>query len=319
MNIILVSHKYDRARTLVLGRGALILLALVLVLVLAGAGATLYRWIVPYVQGQSGADVVDAALVATWQERLQAQQEEVERLRRLSAEQVDALTLKLGEMQARLMRLDALGQRLTKVARLEGGEFDFEGMPALGGPVEEGGGESYRTSDLESALDQLWARLDHRAQQLELLNALIYNRQFEAERFIAGRPIDKGWLSSSYGYRTDPFSGRRAWHAGVDFAGREGSDVKAVAGGVVTVASQRSGYGLLVEISHGDGLVTRYAHCKEILVKVGDLVQKGQTIALMGSTGRSTGPHVHFEVAQNGRQLDPLKYINRAAPEILSP
>ncbi|MFG1491177.1 M23 family metallopeptidase, partial [Oceanospirillum sp. HFRX-1_2] len=126
-------------------------------------------------------------------------------------------------------------------------------------------------------------------------------------------PIKKGWLSSKYGKRTDPFTGRIAWHEGVDFAGKDGSDVIAVAAGVVTWAGPRYGYGLLVEIDHGDGYTTRYAHNKKALVKPGDIVSKGQVLSLMGSSGRSTGPHVHYEVRHRGRSMDPAKFIYRAS------
>ncbi len=314
MNIILVSRKHGHARTLALGRGTLTSLGVLMLLVLLGAGMTVYRLMAPlWFDEDYATTLVDSTIVEAWNQRLDSQRKEIRSLRQHSTEQIDALTLRLGEMQARLMRLDALGQRLVEVAKLDQGEFNFDSHPALGGPIESHDGDSYRMPDLTTSLDQIQAQIDHRAQQLELLNDLFANRQFEAERFIAGRPITKGWLSSHFGYRTDPFSGRRVWHAGVDFAGKEGSDVVAVAAGVVTTAGDRGGYGWLVEINHGGGLVTRYAHCKELLVKVGDIVQKGQLIALMGSTGRSTGPHVHFEVLNNGRAVDPLKYINRAS------
>lgn len=314
MNIILVSRKHGHARTLSLGRGALATFGVLMLLVLLGAGASVYRLLAPFwFDAEYAATLVDPAIVEAWNQRLDAQRTEINSLKQYSTEQIDALTLRLGEMQARLMRLDALGQRLVEVANLDKGEFSFDTQPALGGPIESQPSDSYRMPDLNTSLDQIQAQIEHRAQQLELLNDLFTNRQFAAERFIAGRPITKGWLSSHFGYRTDPFTGRRAWHAGVDFAGKDGTEVVSVAAGVVTTSGDRSGYGRMVEINHGGGLVTRYAHCKELHVKVGDIVQKGQVIALMGSTGRSTGPHVHFEVLDNGRQVDPLKYINRAS------
>jgi len=128
---------------------------------------------------------------------------------------------------------------------------------------------------------------------------------------ISGRPVEKGWISSGYGMRTDPFNGRKRWHNGVDFAGKAGANVVAVASGVVTWSSKYNNYGNMVEIDHGEGVVTRYAHNQENKVKVGDLVQRGQVIAALGSTGRSTGPHLHFEVYKNGRAVDPSVYIRK--------
>lgn len=257
--------------------------------------------------------VLDSLTVDAWMQRLALQKSNIRELRVTTNEQLDALTLRLGVLQARMVRLDALGSRLTEVAKLENGEFDFESSPALGGPHESTVDESYELQDLKQMLDGLERQISDREQQLDLLNEMFVNRSIEDQLFIAGRPITRGWMSSLYGYRTDPFTGKRAWHAGVDFAGKEGSDIIAVASGIVTWASERYGYGQLVEISHSGKVATRYAHCKETLVKVGDVVQKGQVIAKMGSTGRSTGPHVHFEVIRDNKSQNPAKYINRAS------
>ena len=155
------------------------------------------------------------------------------------------------------------------------------------------------------------SRLSNREQQLEILESLLTNRQLEDQAWLSGQPVEKGWISSHYGQRTDPFSGKLAMHRGIDFAGKEGSNVVAVAGGVVTWVGSKTGYGQLVEISHGDGFVTRYSHNKENLVAPGEVVRKGQAIALMGSTGRSTGAHVHYEVYKHGRSVDPSSYVRR--------
>jgi murein DD-endopeptidase MepM/ murein hydrolase activator NlpD len=137
------------------------------------------------------------------------------------------------------------------------------------------------------------------------------DRKLKQQSSVTGRPVQKGWMSSRYGYRTDPFHGRRSWHNGVDFAGKEGANVIAVASGVVTWTGKKQGYGQMVELDHGEGFITRYAHNKKNLVNAGDAVKKGEVIGLMGSSGRSTGPHVHFEVYKNGRSVDPASYIRR--------
>ena len=135
----------------------------------------------------------------------------------------------------------------------------------------------------------------------------------ESTSYLSGRPITKGWLSSYYGVRKDPFSGKPAVHKGLDFAGKEDGEIIATGSGVVTWADDRYGYGQLIEINHGKGLKTRYGHNKKLLVKVGEVVSKGQVIARMGSTGRSTGPHVHYEILRNNAQIDPIKFVYRKA------
>ncbi|EED35992.1 Fe-S type hydro-lyases tartrate/fumarate alpha region [Luminiphilus syltensis NOR5-1B] len=221
-----------------------------------------------------------------------------------------AMTRKLAELQARLTRLDALGVHLTELAGLDNGEFDFDLVPAVGGPAASLSA-GIDPKEVENDFARLSATLDDRESQLDILIGLLLDSEIRKESIPAGRPIAAGWLSSPYGSRTDPFTGRKAWHDGIDFAGREGSDVIAVASGVVSWSGERAGYGTMVDISHGDGLITRYAHNQENLVAVGDLVRQGEPIALMGSSGRSTGPHLHFEVYKHGRPVDPASYIRR--------
>jgi murein DD-endopeptidase MepM/ murein hydrolase activator NlpD len=204
--------------------------------------------------------------------------------------------------------MEALGARITEVAELEDGEFSFDEPPAQGGPLA-GIGTVPSAQELSTEMDRLAAGLKARESELEVLESMLLDRDFRAAREVAGRPVTWGWMSSKYGQRRDPFTGQSSWHAGVDFAGRKDSDVIAVAGGVVTHADKRYGYGLMVEITHGDGYVTRYGHHAELLVALGDVVKKGQVIGRMGSSGRSTGPHVHFEVLKNGHHVDPSRYV----------
>ncbi len=243
---------------------------------------------------------------------LASQRDKVEQLALEARNGIHALTLRVGEIQARAIRLDALGSRLVEMAKLDEGEFDFDNLPAVGGPEELGVLDEMDIPDFLYALDQLSRKLEDREQQLSVLESMLLNESLRDEVVPAGRPIESGWLSSPFGKRTDPFTGKRAFHEGVDFAGKKGSNVISVASGVVTWSGDRYGYGRMVEVDHGNGYVTRYGHNKENLVKVGDIIKKGQVVALMGSSGRSTGPHVHFEVLRNGRPVNPAKYVRAA-------
>ncbi len=265
-----------------------------------------------YRLGHANAAKQSSQMASEWQAQLEQQKKELARLKQAAQDNADVLAKRLGQMQAQVIRLEALGQRLVKMAHLDSGEFDFENPPAQGGPLSMESQSALDTPALLAALDRLARQLDDRGNQLQVLGGVLMNRSLQAEVRPEGRPIIQGWLSSRYGMRTDPFSGRQDFHAGIDFAGREGSAVIATAAGVVTWAGTRAGYGKLVEISHGGGYATRYGHNRKILVKIGETVKKGQIIGEMGSTGRSTGPHVHFEVLINGRTVNPGKYIRAA-------
>lgn len=257
-------------------------------------------------------DHVDEALAAEWRATLEEQQSQLERVRRESDAVLGALTRRFGELQARLLRMEALGERVAQTADLDPEEFDLARSPGLGGPVPEA--EDVMAMEppaFVSMIEDLSEQVLAREQQLLALESLIGVRRFEEAVTVSGRPVERGWQSSPFGRRVDPFSGKLAWHEGLDFAGRKGDPVTAAAAGVVVFAGHRSGYGRLVEINHGNGYVTRYGHNHEIEVAVGDLVRRGDRIASMGSSGRSTGPHVHFEVLRDGRQVDPSTYIAR--------
>ena len=310
MKIILISNGAEKVRTLSLNSWAKGLLSVLLLGIPVAAGTMLGvkiadgRW-----------ELVVENTVNQMQHELVQQQQEVDQGRAQAAETLTAMTVKLAEMRARLIRLDALGERLTQIARLDDGEFDFSDAPGVGGPK---GSSAVETTDslamqreLSSLFDRLDRRLDNRSAQLQVLTSMMSDNRLKREQTVAGTPINKGWMSSRYGMRADPFDGDQRWHAGVDFAGKKGSEIVAVASGVVTWSGKRSGYGKMVEINHGDGYVTRYAHNDKNLVTLGSIVKKGQQIALMGSSGRSTGPHVHFEVYKNGRTVDPASYIHK--------
>ncbi|MBI5041144.1 MAG: M23 family metallopeptidase [Gammaproteobacteria bacterium] len=209
---------------------------------------------------------------------------------------MDALAVRVAQIQAQVMRIEGLGQRLVDLADLDRGEFNFGQVPAQGGPVEATVLENPAPTDFMQALEELSTQIKDRERQLIVLEDIFQGRGLSLQGHPAGSPVAEGWLSSFFGVRTDPFTGRPAMHEGLDFAGKLGSPVVAVAAGSVVWSGPRDGYGNLVEVDHGHGFVTRYGHNSRNLVRVGQLVRKGQQIARMGSSGRSTGPHVHFEV-----------------------
>ena len=306
MKFIIVDNRSGRSRAFSVN-GILLGLTLVgLIGIPAAASYAAYRLGV-------GEAAMIGEMVGKWRQVLKDQDNEVKTARRDAEENLEASAVRLAKLQSRIVRLDALGERLTTIAKLDEGEFDFSQAPALGGPEADEPAAAYSVPDYMQLLAQLADDIENREQQLSVLETLLVDRKIQEDVFIAGRPVNKGWMSSRYGVRNDPINGRRSWHNGVDFAGPEGSDVVTVAAGIVVFAGTRSGYGEMVEINHGGGFSTRYGHHKELLVNVGDIVKKGQAVGLMGSSGRSTGPHVHFEVYKNGRVVDPSAYIHRAS------
>ncbi len=256
---------------------------------------------------------VKEQLLAAKQE-YSSEKEQLMRLKRQTEHQLSALTLKLGEIKGQVNRLDAFASRVAEQAEIPSEEFNFDVQIASGGPSEGLAEDVVQNAEsLFSEMDQMLIKLDGQERKMAVLESILFNTHIEDAIWVSGRPIASGWLSSYYGVRKDPFTNMPAMHKGLDFAGEEGADVVATGAGVVTWADSRFGYGNLVEIDHGDGIVTRYGHNKTLLVKTGDIVAKGQVISKMGSTGRSTGPHVHYEVLKHGKQIDPLPYVYRKA------
>lgn len=305
MNVIVFSKRLGGARQFELGRPVALTLSIaVLVTLLAVvlfAGVQL---------GRSGM-FEPTAQVADWGRRLEEQRLQVLDAKQELQNRLDALASRVGQMNAHVIRLDALGRRLTEMAHLDKGEFNFDSAPAVGGPEGLVEGALVSSPDISNMLDGLARQIKDRERQLSVLESLISTRNLSRQIVPGGRPVTQGWISSYFGQRTDPFTGRNAYHRGIDFAGPAGSQVVAVASGVVTYAKERFGYGKTVEINHGNGYVTRYAHNQRVLVAAGDTIQKGQAIALMGSTGRSTGPHLHFEVLKQGRAVDPMSFVRQ--------
>ena len=248
------------------------------------------------------------ALIEEWQADVRSQQVQLSHIREEADADIDALSSRIGLLQAHVMRLDALGRKLVKMASIDTKEFDFDSSPPLGGPATTAD-KVVEPDELSKAIDKLGLQLNDRENQLVVMENLVLNKNLQKEVEPSGRPITKGWLSSYFGMRTHPLSGRREMHKGIDFAGSMGGQVIAVAKGVITYSGKRYSYGNLIEIAHGNGYSTRYAHNSRLLVSVGDTVEKGFQIAEIGSSGRSTGPHVHFEVIKNGREVNPIPFI----------
>jgi murein DD-endopeptidase MepM/ murein hydrolase activator NlpD len=246
---------------------------------------------------------------ASMRQELSVQRATVRRAVGDARHDLDALALRLSELQARAIRLDALGGRLVEMTGMDAAEFGFDRPPARGGAAPAGGGEANQVPDFISALEGLEKRLELRGQELAALESALLSGRVAEELKPAGRPLVNGWISSTFGRRTDPMTGQRSMHQGIDFAGQRGSPIQALAGGVVVFSGVRSGLGRVVEIDHGNGYVTRYAHNLKNLVKVGQRVAKGEHIARLGSSGRSTGNHVHLEILRHGRAVNPMPFV----------
>ena len=249
------------------------------------------------------------AIVSEWKADIVEQKERLNLAKQESQMHVDALTTKVGLLQAHVNRIDALGNMLVNMAKLDADEFSFDATPGLGGPNQTLESDTHVDMKIDAVLARFNYELEEREHQLQVLNDLLIDKKLEQDTYPQGRPVIYGWISSYFGKRTSPFTGKSEMHRGVDFAGKTGSDVVAVAGGIVSQASKNGGYGYLVEIDHGNGYVTRYGHNKMLLVQAGEAIKRGQVIAKLGSTGRSTGPHVHFEVIKDGVRIDPMKFV----------
>lgn len=259
--------------------------------------------------GLVGRSALGLAQVSWLQARTERQQAELEQVRRGAQQEINAMAARLAELQAQANRLNALGERLTRIGKLQDGEFDFDQPVGVGGP--EGASSDMPPRALAAGLDQLQGSFDASGQQLSVLESLLFNRQLDRDATPSRMPLANTYITSGFGGRADPFGGGGERHKGIDFKASVGDPVLAVADGVVSFAGVRSGYGNVVEVDHGNGYVTRYAHNSRVLVKPGELVRAGQTVAKAGSTGRSTGAHVHFEVWQDGRVVNPAKFLGQ--------
>jgi len=228
---------------------------------------------------------------------------------------LNALAVKVGELQARILRLDAFGERLAKAAGLKHDEFRFEEKPGQGGPAISG--RDLSVLEFNQMLAEISRVLDDRGEKLGVLDSFLMDDRLAAKTVPTTMPVEAGYYSSNYGYRIDPITGRSSFHTGVDLIAAPGTPVLAAAGGVVTTVAYVAEYGNIVDVDHDNGLTSRYAHLSRSLVKVGDVVMKGQVIARVGATGRTTGPHLHFEVREKGIPLNPNKFLSLGKNDVL--
>jgi len=214
---------------------------------------------------------------------------------------------RLGQLQAESIRLNVLTEKMAEIIGMDISIYNLSKTPAQGGLEQKGVIEL--SVNLDAEIEALSEVFQQQNEQLAFLENISLARGNITSAIPQGSPINEGWISSSYGYRLDPFNGKKTMHHGIDFAGKSGSAILAIADGLVTWTGKRSGYGQMIDIDHGNGYVSRYAHNKKLLVKVGTRINKGHKIALMGSTGRSTGPHVHFEILRDGKSINPYSFV----------
>ena len=305
MQLILVDRRLARARTMNLSPAMLVWGALGLLVVISFAVLTLYV-ITFRLAAQRDLPLVKQLVSVVMRDRL-AQDEQYLR------DNVSSMAKMVGEMQARLMRLDALGERVSKLAGIRPEEFSFREIPGMGGP-EPVASRPLSLAELQAQVHNTANGLDARTDFMNVVESELVSNAARTALLPRDTPLGEGFVGSGFGMRTDPFTGEYTMHSGVDFAAPTGTPIYAAAGGVVESAERHPEYGNLVKIDHGNGLATWYAHTSKFIVKVGDIVRKGQQIALVGATGRATGPHLHFEVRVNGAPQNPLKYLASAKP-----
>lgn len=308
MQITLTTTKKGKTVHSRLSPAAMLIAGLLLILVLpVSLGLVVYHY-------ASEAEQAKAALptsttLSEAEARMTEYQRTIEELRLKSEANVNVLSVKLGRMQAQLMRSNALGQRLAEMAGLDKTEFDFSQEPALGGVASPLESDTMEVEDVMQSLHHLSVRLEQEQMELSLLESMMADKDLQQALDPKGWPVKGSYISSSYGYRNDPFSGHKSFHKGVDIPGKVGAPVHALAAGMVVLAKNKPGFGYTVEIEHGNGYTTRYAHASKILVDVGDRISKGMIIAEVGSTGRSTGPHLHLELLKDGKHINPRKRL----------
>lgn len=305
MDIILVSNRLVTARSITLGKTQLIVIAMTFILLFLAAVLTVQYAIVRLQPGSVSNEL------RTW--LASAQEGEQKKQQAYLHESMDTMAKNLGQLQARLLRLDGLGARLAKIAGMKPQEFSFDQTPPQGGPYVAIPQQSAITPEIMiQQVASLTALLGDRSDKLTALETLLMQNSLNKRLLSSAPPVTDGWYSSNFGWRIDPFTGKSAMHEGVDFMVPAGTSIKASAPGVVVFAGYHPEYGNMVEIDHGNDIVTRYAHASKLLTKVGAVVRRGEEIARVGSTGRSTGNHLHFEVRYKGLAQNPVRFLDNS-------
>jgi murein DD-endopeptidase MepM/ murein hydrolase activator NlpD len=308
VNIILVSDSLAKSRSMTLSQGQVFLIAFGILM--AGFILATATYVVTMKFAVDLRNPYLRALLAS------LHQDEVKRSEASVKENLDALAAKVGELQARILRLDAFGERLAKAAGIKREEFRFDEKPGQGGPVVPLGPE-LTVPEFQRMLDDMSRLVDDRGEKLGVLDSFFMDDRLARKTVPTTMPVTGGYYSSNYGYRLDPITGHSEFHTGVDIVAGIGTKVVAAAGGVVSYSGTMLEYGNVVDVDHDNGLTSRYAHLSKRLVKAGDVVMKGQLIALVGNTGRTTGPHLHFEVREKGIPLNPNKFLAIGKREVL--
>jgi murein DD-endopeptidase MepM/ murein hydrolase activator NlpD len=305
VQLILVDRRLARARTMNFSRATLIWAVLgfmmLVVAAVAGAYALTFR-----LAAQREMPLVRNLVSLVMHDRL-VQNEQYVR------DNVSSMAKIVGEMQARMMRLDALGERVSKLAGIRPEEFNFREVPGLGG-AEPAASRPLTLVELQTQAHSVGQQVDERTDFMNVVETELVASAARSALLPRNAPIVDGFVGSGFGMRTDPFTGELTMHSGIDFAAPVGTAIFAAAGGVVASAEIHPEYGSMVTIDHGNGLSTLYAHTSRIVVRIGDIVRKGQQVAMVGTTGRSTGPHLHFEVHVNGVPQNPSRYLASAKP-----
>jgi len=295
-------------------RNSVVVKGIILGVFIAGA-MTIGFW---FGQTSVSSDLASPQMVAEIDAIFKGDRELLKRVGRNSEVRLDVFSGWVGTMHAELLRLNALGERLVRMAKLDPAEFDFEKSAPVGAPTDIRATKEIGLSELVEEIIVLPGLIDDRKRKLKQLEQVIMERGLKKHAVPSGWPIRSGYITSRFGYRIHPILNKPHLHSGIDFAAKPGEPILATADGAVVFSGQKPGYGYVVEIRHMDGLETCYAHNRENLVEEGELVKKGQIIARLGSTGRSTGPHVHYEVRKHGKAVNPISYIGYAGPTVLS-